>query len=157
MPINQREKNMFEEFKKFIARGSVLDLAVGVIIGAAFGKIVSSLVNDIIMPPLGLLLGNADFSELYINLTDTDYESLVAAQEAGAATINYGQFINVIIEFLIIAFVVFMIVRQYNRLLAEEEAPADPTDKECPFCKTQIPIEATRCPNCTSQLAESSP
>jgi large conductance mechanosensitive channel len=144
---------MIKEFQEFINRGSVLDLAVGIIIGTAFKDIINSLVNDIIMPPIGLILGQVDFSSLYINLSGTEYETLAAAQEAGAATINYGLFINTIINFLIIAFVVFLIVRQVNRMQREEEAPpAEPTTKECPYCRTEIAIEATRCPNCTSQL-----
>mgnify|MGYP005846665979 CR=1 FL=1 len=146
-------KGFFDEFKQFIARGSVIDLAVGIIIGAAFNSIVNSLVNDIIMPPIGMLLGNVDFSELYINLTDTSYDSLAAAKEAGAATINYGVFINTVIKFLIVALAVFLVIKQINRFYRKPvEAPAEPTTKECPFCKTQIPIAATRCPNCTSQL-----
>jgi large conductance mechanosensitive channel len=144
---------MLEEFKKFIMRGSVLDLAVGVIIGGAFGKIVSSLVNDVIMPPIGLLLGRVNFANLFINLSGKPYDSLAAAKEAGAATINYGLFINTIIEFLIVALVLFVIIKQANRLQAKKEAvPAAPTTKECPFCFTTIPVQAKRCPNCTSQL-----
>ena len=144
---------MWKEFKKFIARGNVIDLAIGVIIGGAFGQIVTSLVNDIIMPPIGLLLGNADFSDLFIDLSGEGYESLAAAQEAGAATINYGLFINTVINFIIVAFVIFLIVRQINRMKRKEEAPpAEPTTKECPHCFTTIPIKATRCPNCTTQL-----
>ena len=138
-------------FREFIERGSVVDLAVGIIIGTAFTGIVNSLVNDVIMPPIGLLLGNVDFSNLFINLSDESYDTLVAAQEAGAATINYGAFINTVINFLIIALVVFLIIRQINRMKAEA-APAEPTTKECPFCHTDIPIPATRCPHCTSQL-----
>jgi large conductance mechanosensitive channel len=148
---------MWEEFKKFIARGNVIDLAVGVIIGGAFSSIVSSLVNDIIMPPIGLLLGNVDFTNLFIDLSGQGYESRAAAEEAGAATINYGVFINTIITFLIVAFVVFLVVRQINRLRAKqkkEETPAEPTTKDCPYCFTTIPIKATRCPNCTTQLEE---
>jgi large conductance mechanosensitive channel len=141
---------MLEEFKKLVMRGSVIDLAVGVIIGAAFGKIVSSLVNDIVMPPIGLLLGRVNFANLYVNLSGKAYESLAAAKEAGAATINYGAFLNTIIEFLIVAFVLFLIIKQVNRMQAKKEAA--PTTKECPFCGTAIPIQAKRCPNCTSQL-----
>ena len=141
---------MLEEFKKFITRGSVLDLAIGVIFGAAFGKIISSLVNDIIMPPIGLLLGRVNFANLYINLSGKAYDSLAAAKEAGAATINYGLFISTVIEFLIIAWVLFMIIKQVNRMQAPKAAA--PTTKECPFCGTSIPIQAKRCPNCTSQL-----
>jgi large conductance mechanosensitive channel len=146
-------KSFLDEFKEFIARGNVIDLAVGVIIGVAFNDIVNSLVNDIIMPPIGMLLGDVDFTDLFINLTDTDYDSLAAAKEAGAATINYGMFINTLINFLIIALVIFIIIKQINRLTAgKEEAPAEPTTKQCPYCITDIPIAATRCPNCTSQL-----
>ena len=143
------------EFKEFALKGSVLDLAVGIIIGAAFNGIVNSLVNDIIMPPIGLLLGQVDFSSLYINLSGVDYPSLAAAQEAGAATINYGLFINQLINFVIIALVVFLIVKQFNRLRRQEEAApetSDPTTKKCPYCVTEIPITATRCPHCTSEL-----
>lgn len=143
---------MLKEFREFAFKGNVLDLAVGIIIGAAFGKIVSSLVNDIIMPPIGLLLGGVDFSNLYLNLSGGNYASLAEAQEAGAATINYGVFVNVIIEFLIVAFAVFLLVRQVNRLRREQPEPADPTTKECPFCCSTIPLKATRCPNCTSEL-----
>jgi len=144
---------MLEEFKKFVTRGNVLDLAVGVIIGGAFGKIVSSLVNDVIMPPIGLLLGRVNFANLFINLSGKPYDSLAAAKEAGAATINYGAFINTIIEFLIVALVLFLVIKQVNRLQAKKEAaPATPTTKECPFCFTNIPLPAKRCPNCTSQL-----
>jgi large conductance mechanosensitive channel len=148
---------MFEEFKKFVLRGNVLDLAVGVIIGAAFGAIVTSLVNDIIMPPVGLLLGRVDFSNLFIVLKAGEvagpYATLAAAQEAGAVTMNYGLFINAIISFLIVALAIFLIVRAANRLQREEEAPPpEPTTKECPYCATTIPIAATRCPNCTSEL-----
>jgi large conductance mechanosensitive channel len=146
---------MWKEFKEFIARGNVIDLAIGVIIGGAFSTIVSSLVNDIIMPPIGLLLGNVDFSNLFIDLSGQGYESRAAAEDAGAATINYGIFVNHVISFIIIAFVVFLLVQQINRLKRareEEEAPAEPTTKECPYCFTTIPIRATRCPNCTTQL-----
>jgi large conductance mechanosensitive channel len=146
---------MIKEFRDFIMRGNVLDLAIGIIIGAAFNSIVNSLVNDVIMPPIGLLLGKVDFSNLYINLSDVEYASLAAAREAGAATINYGVFINNVINFLIIAAVVFLIVKQVNRLTAPSkapEAPAAPTTKDCPYCLTQIAIKATRCPNCTSEL-----
>jgi len=143
---------MFKEFKEFIMRGSVLDLAIGVIIGGAFGKIVSSLVNDVIMPPIGLLLGKVNFSELYINLSGTDYPSLAAAQEAGAPTLNYGLFLMSIIEFLIIALVIFLIVKQVNRMMKPKEAPAAPATKTCPFCQSEIAIKATRCPHCTSEL-----
>jgi large conductance mechanosensitive channel len=143
---------MLKEFKEFIMRGSVLDLAIGVIIGGAFGKIVSSLVNDVIMPPIGLLLGKVDFSNLFINLSGTKYNTLAAAQAAGAPTLNYGVFLNTIIEFLIIALVIFLMVRQINKLFKPKAAPAEPTTKTCPFCQTEIPIKAVRCPHCTSEL-----
>jgi len=143
---------MLKEFKEFAMRGNVLDMAVGIIIGAAFGKIVTSLVNDVIMPPIGLLLGKVDFSSLYINLTGKDYASLAEAQKAGAATLNYGLFLNTIINFIIVAFAVFLLIRQVNRLVRKEEAPAAPTTKDCPHCLSSIPIKATRCPHCTSQL-----
>ncbi len=149
-------KKLLSEFKDFIQRGNVMDMAVGVIIGIAFGAIVTSLVNDIIMPPVGLLLGNADFSDLYINLSGTDYASLSDAKAAGAAVIAYGSFINTIINFLIIALAVFFMIRFVNNLgkltKKEEETAAEPTTKECPFCLSSIAIKATRCPNCTSQL-----
>ena len=143
---------MLDEFKKFVMRGNVLDLAVAVIIGVAFGAIVVSFVNDILMPPIGLLLGGVDFSNLFISLDGQSYPSLAAAQEAGAPTINYGVFINTVINFLIIAFAIFLIVRLASRM-QKEEAPGEPTTKECPHCISTIPIRATRCPNCTSQLA----
>jgi large conductance mechanosensitive channel len=143
---------MFKEFREFAMRGNVLDMAVGIIIGVAFGAIVTSLVNDIIMPPIGLAIGNIDFSELFINLSGGTYATLAAAKEAGAVTINYGVFISTIINFIIIAFVLFLIVRSMNKLKRREEMPAEPTTKECPFCLSQIPIKATRCPHCTSQL-----
>lgn len=144
---------MLKEFKEFIMRGNVLDLAVAVIIGGAFGAIVTSFVNDVLMPPIGLLLGNVDFTNLFLSLDGQAYASLAAAQEAGAPTLNYGLFINTIINFLIVAFAIFLVVRAANRMSKKEEAPAPaPTSKDCPFCKTSIHIEATRCPNCTSQL-----
>jgi large conductance mechanosensitive channel len=147
------EGDMLKEFKEFAMRGSVVDLAVGIIIGAAFNQVVSSLVNDIIMPPIGLLLGRVDFTNLFISLTGEQYDSLAAAQEAGAATFNYGLFINALINFVIVAFAVFMLVRMMNRLQGqEEEAPPEPTTKDCPYCYTSIPVKAARCPNCTSQL-----
>lgn len=142
---------MIKEFKDFIMRGNVLDLAVGIVIGAAFGKIVDSFVNDILMPPLGLLLGRADFTNLFINLSGETYGSLAEAQAAGAATINFGLFINNIISFLIIGFAVFLVVKSANRLRSEKKAEA-PTTRECPFCCSQIAVKATRCPNCTSVL-----
>jgi len=133
-------------------RGNVLDLAIAVILGGAFGKIVTSLVNDVLMPPIGRLLGKADFSSLFINLSGTPYASLADAQAAGAATVNYGLFLNTVIDFLIVAFVVFLIVRAANRLQAPKPAPAAPSTKDCPFCFSTINIKATRCPSCTSEL-----
>ena len=151
---------MLKDLKAFIMRGNVVDMAVGIIIGAAFGAIITSLVKDVIMPPIGLALGNVDFSNLFVVLkegsTAAPYESLAAAQTAGAVTINYGLFINTIIIFLIIALVVFFfVVRPIARMQAKKvEAPAAPTTKECPFCFTNIPLKATRCPNCTSEFKE---
>jgi len=142
---------MLKEFKDFIMRGNVLDLAVAVIIGAAFGAIVGSFVKDILMPPIGLLLGNVDFSNLFLSLKGEPYPSLAAAQAAGAPTLNYGLFINTIINFIIVAFAIFMVVRLANRM-KKPEAPAAPATKDCPYCKTAIHIEASRCPNCTSEL-----
>ncbi len=143
---------MLEEFKKFIMRGNVLDMAVGIIIGVAFGAIITSLVNDIIMPPIGLLLGKVDFANLFIQLSGTPVATLADAKKAGAATINYGVFINTVINFLIVAFVIFLLIKQVNRLTAKPLAPAAPITKECPYCVSTIPIKATRCPNCTSEL-----
>lgn len=148
-------KKLLSEFRQFASRGNVIDLAVGVIIGGAFGKIVTSLVNDIIMPPIGILMGKVDFRNLYINLSGTPYDSLEAAKAAGAATVNYGAFINTFIEFLIIAFALFLLIKQINKLQKlgkKEEEKKDPTEKDCPFCFTHISIKATRCPNCTSEL-----
>jgi large conductance mechanosensitive channel len=143
---------MWEDFKKFVARGNVMDLAVAVIMGAAFGKIVTSLVNDVIMPPIGLALGRVDFKSLFVSLNRQAYASLADAQKAGAPTINYGLFINTIIEFVIVAFVVFLLVRQISRLKpAPTAAPADPI-RECPYCVSRIPVKATRCRFCTSEL-----
>jgi len=143
---------MIIEFKEFIQRGNVIDLAVGVILGTAFGKIISSLVNDIIMPPIGLLLGNVDFSNLFATLSGDTYKTLQEAQNAGAVTINYGVFLNNVVEFLIIAFTIFLVIRQVNRLSKAKPAPAEPTTKLCPHCCTEIPIQASRCPHCTSNL-----
>ena len=144
---------MLKEFKEFALRGNVVDMAIGIVIGAAFGAIVTSLVNDILMPPIGMLLGNVDFTNLFVSLDGQQYASLAAAQEAGAATINYGLFINTVINFVILAFVIFLLVRWMNKLQRQpEEAPAEPTTKECPYCATEIPIKATRCPQCTSEL-----
>jgi large conductance mechanosensitive channel len=147
---------MWKEFKEFVMRGNVLDLAVGIIIGVAFGAVVASLVKDIIMPPIGLLLGGINFTDLFLSLNGQHYASLKAAQDAGAATINYGLFINTIINFLIVAFAIFLIVRSFNSLQQRARKPAPavaPTTKDCPYCYTSINIKATRCPNCTSQLS----
>ena len=148
--------SILHEFKQFAARGNVIDLAVGVIIGAAFGKIVTSIVNDIIMPPLGLLLGKVDFKNLFLNLSGGDYANLEQAKAAGAVTINYGAFFNTIIEFLIVAFAVFLLVRQINKLqsLTKKSEDGQPTTKECPFCISVISLKASRCPECTSQVGE---
>ena len=142
-----------KEFKEFAMRGSVVDLAVGVIIGAAFGKIVASLVEDVLMPPIGRLLGHVDFSGLFINLGEKSYETLAAAKAAGAPTLNYGLFLNAIINFLIIAFAVFLVVQQVNRWTKKPAPAAAPTTKECPQCAMTIPIAAKRCGHCTTQLA----
>lgn len=150
--------HMLKEFREFAMRGNVVDMAVGIIIGAAFGTIVNSLVADVIMPPIGLLLGNIDFSNLFIVLREgakapPPYESLTAAKAAGATSINYGFFINTIVTFLIVAFAVFLLIRNINRFKRQEEAPPPvPTTKECIYCFSPIPIKATRCPQCTSEL-----
>jgi large conductance mechanosensitive channel len=152
-PFFAQETTMLKEFKEFAMRGNVLDMAVGIIIGAAFGKIITSFVADILMPPLGLLLGKVDFSGLFINLSGQQYPTLAAAKAAGAATMNYGLFINTVIDFVIVAFAIFLLIRQVNRLTRKPEAaPAAPTTKDCRFCATAIPIAAQRCPHCTSQL-----
>lgn len=146
---------MLKEFKEFISKGSVIDLAVGVIIGGAFSKIVSSLVDDIIMPLIGLLLGGADISNYFVTLDGGKYATLAEAQEAGAATLNYGLFLNRIIDFLIIAFVLFLVIKAINKaraLTKKPQAEAAPTTKVCPYCKSTIDINATKCPNCTSEL-----
>lgn len=141
---------MLKEFKEFAMRGNVMDLAVGVIIGGAFGKIVGSLVNDVIMPVIGLVLGNVDFTNLFISLSGTSYATLKEAKDAGAATLNYGNFLQSVVDFAILAFVIFIMVRQLNKLKREPEAA--PNTKECPFCTSAIPLKATRCPQCTSEL-----
>ncbi len=144
---------MLKEFKEFAMRGNVLDMAVGIIIGAAFGKIVSSLVNDVIMPPIGLLLGNVDFSNLFINLSGQPYASLAAAKAAGAPVVAIGVFLNSVFDFLIVAFVIFLLIRQVNRMKRQTEVPAvAPITRDCPFCWSSIPMKATRCPHCTSEL-----
>ena len=148
---------MLKEFKDFAMRGNVVDLAVGVVIGAAFGAIVKSLVDDILMPVLGLILGNADFTNLFVVLREGTipgpYTTLALAQEAGAVTLNYGLFINAIVSFLIVAFAVFLLIRSINRIQREEDSPPEePTTKDCPYCFSEISIKATRCPNCTSEF-----
>jgi large conductance mechanosensitive channel len=149
-----KEDNMFKEFKEFAMKGNVLDMAVGIIIGAAFGTIVTSLVNDVIMPPIGMLLGNVDFSNIFAVFKDGKtpgpYASLAAAKAAGAVTMNIGVFINTIINFVIVAFAIFLLIRSVNRVRKQEEAA--PTTKDCSFCFTKIPVQATRCPNCTSEF-----
>jgi large conductance mechanosensitive channel len=139
------------EFRDFAMRGSMLDMAVGIIIGAAFGRIVSSFVSDILMPPIGLLTGRSDFSNKFINLSGKAYATLAEAKAAGAATMNYGVFLNAVFDFVLVAFAVFLLIRQVNRLKSEERPPA-PTSKDCPFCLSTIAIKATRCPHCTSAL-----
>jgi large conductance mechanosensitive channel len=142
---------MWGDFRKFVARGNVLDLAVAVIIGGAFGAIVTSLVNDVVMPPIGLILGHVDFKDLFVTLNRQTYPTLAAAKPASAPVIAYGQFLNTVINFLIVAFVIFIVVRQVSQL-QRKPAPAAPATKDCPYCCTAIPIPAKRCPNCTSQL-----
>jgi large conductance mechanosensitive channel len=144
---------MLKEFKEFAMRGNVIDLAVGVIIGAAFGKIVSSLVQDIIMPPIGFVLKNANFSNFFIALDGKHYDTLGDAQKAAAPTLNYGVFLNNVIDFLIVAFCVFILVQQVNRLTKKPEPAAAPTTKECPQCAMSVPLKAKRCPYCTAQIA----
>lgn len=144
---------MLKEFKEFAMKGNVLDMAIGIIIGAAFGKIVTSFVNDVLMPPIGKLMGKVDFANLYYNLSGGSYKSLAEAKAAGAATVNYGIFLNTIFDFLIVAFVIFLLVRQVNKMRAPKpEPPAAPTTKECNYCASTIPIKAVRCPQCTSEL-----
>jgi large conductance mechanosensitive channel len=146
---------MLREFKEFAMRGNVIDMAVGVIIGAAFGKIVSSLTNGVLMPPIGLMLGKVDFTNLYLNLSGIPYPSLVEAKKAGAATMNYGVFVNPVLDFVIVAFVLFLLIRQINRLLSPAPPSAgEPTQKDCPYGLSMIPIKATRCAHCTSQLSQ---
>ena len=148
---------MLKDFRKFAMRGNVVDMAVGIILGAAFGSIINSLVSDVLLPPIGLLLGRVDFSNLYVLLREGEiagpYGSLADAQAAGAVSINYGAFLNAVISFLIVAFAVFLLIRSINKLQSEQQAPAaEPTSEECPFCSMQISVKARRCPYCTSQL-----
>ena len=140
---------MIEEFKKFIMRGNVLDMAVGIIIGAAFGKIVTSFVNDILMPPIGLLLGRVDFSNLFLNLSSTPAATLAEARDAGLPVIAYGSFLKAVVDFLIVAFAIFLLIKQVNRLMPKKEAKAA---RLCPYCRQEIADDATRCPHCTSEL-----
>jgi large conductance mechanosensitive channel len=142
---------MLKEFKEFAMRGNVMDMAIGIIIGAAFGKIVSSFVNDVLMPPLGLLMGDSDFTNKFVTLKGQSLATLDAAKEAGSVTLNYGLFVNTIIDFIIIAFAIFLVVKQINRFKKKPEAPP-PNTKECPFCLSAVPIKATRCGHCTSEL-----
>lgn len=145
---------MLKEFKEFAMKGNVLDMAVGIIIGAAFGKVITSFVGDLLTPPIGKLMGGVDFSNLFISLSSEHYATIAAAKAAGVATINYGIFLNTFIDFLIVAFAVFILVKQVNRFKKQPEAaPAVPVSKECSFCASEIPIKATRCPHCTSQLS----
>ncbi len=143
---------MFKEFKEFAMRGNVLDMAVGIIIGAAFGQIVNSFVQDVLMPPIGRLLGHVDFSNLFIDLTDKHYDTLAAAKAAGAATLNYGIFLNTVINFLIVAFAVFLLVRQVNRMMPKPVPAAAPATRDCPYCLSAVPLKATKCAHCTSEL-----
>jgi large conductance mechanosensitive channel len=149
---------MFKEFKEFAMRGNVVDMAVGIVIGAAFGGIVNSFVSDVIMPPVGLFLGSVDFSSLFLVLKEGKvagpYESLATAKAAGAVTLNYGVFFNTIISFLIITFAVFLLIRNINRMKKKEDAAAVPTTKECPYCLSAVPVKAVRCPHCTSELKQ---
>ena len=144
---------MLKEFKEFAMRGNVLDMAVGIILGAAFGKIVGSFVEDILMPPVGMLLGKMDFSNLFVSLGGQPYETLAAAKQAGAATLNYGVFFNHGFNFLIVAFAIFLLIRQVNRLGREEAAPAAPATRDCPYCLSAIPLKATKCGHCTSAVS----
>lgn len=143
---------MLKEFKEFAVKGNVMDMAVGIIIGAAFGRIVTSLVSDVIMPPIGLLLGKVDFNSLFLNISGTSYPTLAAAKAAGAATINYGTFINTVIDFLIVAFAIFLVVKQINRWTTKPAPPPAATSKDCPYCLSTIPLKATKCAFCTAAV-----
>ena len=144
--------SMMQEFKEFAVKGNVVDLAVGVIIGGAFGKVVSSFVSDVVMPPIGMAMGKVNFTDLFIDLSGQGFTSLKAAKDAGAPVISYGIFINTIIDFIIIALVIFLVIKQINRM-KKEPAPAPPNTKDCPYCCSAIPIPAKRCPQCTSEVA----
>ena len=147
---------MLKEFKEFTMRGNVLDMAIGIVIGVAFGKIVTSFVNDVVMPPIGLLLGKVDFSNLFIDLSGKSYATLAEAKAAGAATVKYGLFLNTVVDFVIVAFVIFLLIQQINRMKRQPEAaPAAPTTKECPYCLSSIAVKATRCSHCTSDVKAS--
>jgi large conductance mechanosensitive channel len=143
---------MIKEFKEFAMRGNVLDMAVGIVIGAAFGQIITSFVQDILMPPVGRLLGRVDFSNLLVSLSGVHYDTVAAAKAAGAATINYGLFLNTVINFLIVAFAVFLLVRQVNRLAPKPAPAAAPATRDCPYCLSAVPVKATKCAHCTSDL-----
>ncbi len=144
---------MLKEFKEFIMRGNVVDLAIAVVIGGAFGKIITSLVEDLLMPPIGLVLGNVDFSNLFLNLSGKDFPSVAAAKAAGAATLNYGMFFNHVINFLIVALAIFLLIKQINRMQKPAPAPAGaPPTKDCPHCLSAVPLKATKCAHCTSEL-----
>lgn len=143
---------MLKEFKEFAMKGNVVDMAIGIMIGGAFGKIITSVVGDILMPPLGLILGKVDFSNLFIDLSGKGFASLADAKKAGAATINYGLFVNTVIDFTILAFVLFLLIRQVNKMKAPAPAPAAPTTRPCPWCLTDIPLQAKRCAHCTSEV-----
>ena len=143
---------MLKEFKAFAMRGNVLDMAIGVILGGAFGRIVSSLVADVLMPPIGLVLGRVDFASLFVNLSASSYPSVAAAKAAGAPTLNYGLFLQAMVDFVIVAFVIFLLVRQVNRWTRPVPAPAAPTTRDCPYCLLAIPIKATRCAHCTADV-----
>lgn len=151
--MSEEKKSFVQEFKEFAIKGNAVELAIGLMIGAAFGAVINSLVNDVIMPVIGRVLGNADFSGFFVSLSGGSFDSLAAAQEAGAVTLNYGLFINALVSFLIVAFVLFLIVKAMNRLRRQEDEPAEtPDTKQCPYCKSEIPLEAVRCPACTSSL-----
>jgi large conductance mechanosensitive channel len=148
---HHQEEIMLKEFKEFALRGNVLDMAVGIIIGAAFGKIITSLVNDVIMPPIGLILGKVNFNDLFVSLNGTHYATIAAAKAASAPTINYGMFLNNVLDFSIVAFVMFLMIRWFNRLMPPPKV--EPTTRECPFCACEVSLKARRCPHCTSEIA----
>ncbi|HET7577764.1 MAG TPA: large conductance mechanosensitive channel protein MscL [Bacillales bacterium] len=147
-------RGFFKEFKEFATYGNMVDMSVGMIIGAAFSKVVNTIIGDLFMPPIGFLLGKVNFSNLYINLSGHHYDTLAEAKEAGAATINYGVFFNALIEFTVIMFVVFLFIRQWNRIRRPKEKTAPVEQKECPYCLSSIPVQAVKCPYCTADLGE---